>query len=154
MNGPSSASDCGTKARSRPHYGYQRLQVLLRREGWLVNHKLVYRLYCEEGLGIQRTRRQRGKSCQVRQARSPSAEPNNSWSMDFLSDQLFSGKRLRVLTLVDNFSRVSMAIRAGLRLTGDDVVQTVDAVVKSRGAKPASIRVDNGPEFNSKSLDL
>jgi len=74
--------------------------------------------------------------------------------MDFLSDQLFSGKRFRVLTLVDNFSRESLAIRAGQRLTGDDVVQTVDAVVKSRGAKPASIRVDNGPEFISKSLDM
>jgi putative transposase len=74
--------------------------------------------------------------------------------MDFLSDQLFSGKRYRVLTLVDNFSRESLAIRVGQRLTGDDVVQTVDALVKSRGAKPASIRVDNGPEFISKSLDL
>ena len=74
--------------------------------------------------------------------------------MDFLSDQLFSGKRFRVLTLVDNFSRESLAIRAGQRMTGDDVVQTVDAVVKSRGAKPASIRVDNGPECISKSLDL
>ena len=74
--------------------------------------------------------------------------------MDFLSDQLFSGKRFRVLTLVDNFSRESLAIRAGQRLTGDDVVQTVDAVVKSRGAKPTSLCLDNSPEFISKSLDL
>ncbi|MFN5707804.1 MAG: integrase core domain-containing protein, partial [Planctomycetota bacterium] len=71
-----------------------------------------------------------------------------------LSDQLCSGKRYRVLTLVDDFSRESLAIRAGQRLTGDDVIQTVDVVVRSRGAKPASIRVDNGPEFISKSLDL
>jgi putative transposase len=122
MNGPSPESDYGTIARSRPHYGYQRLYVLLRREGWLVNHKLVYRLYCEEGLGIQRKRPRRGKSRQVRQARSPSASPNDSWSMDFLSAQLFSGKRVRVLALVDNLSRESLAIRAGQRLTGDDVV--------------------------------
>ena len=153
-SGLNSASDCGTKTRSRPHYGYQRLYVLLRRERWLVIHKLVYRLYCEEGLGIQRKRPRRGKSCQVRQARSPSVGPNESWSMDFLSDQLCSGKRYRVLTLVDDFSRESLAIRAGQRLTGDDVIQTVDVVVRSRGAKPASIRVDNGPEFISKSLDL
>ncbi len=141
-------------ARSRPHNGYQRLYVLLRREGWLVNHKLVYRLYCEEGLGIQRKRPRRAKNCQVRQTRSPSVGPNDSWRMDFLSDQLFSGKRFRVLTLVDNFSRESLAIRAGQRLTGDDVVQTVDAVVKSRGAKPTSLCLDNSPEFISKSLDL
>ena len=122
VNGPSPESDYGTIARSRPHYGYQRLYVLLRREGWLVNHKLVYRLYCEEGLGIQRKRPRRGKSCQFRQARSPNAGPNDSWSMDFLSAQLFSGKRVRVLALVDNLSRESLAIRAGQRLTGDDVV--------------------------------
>jgi putative transposase len=74
--------------------------------------------------------------------------------MDFLSDQRFSGERYRVSVLVDNFSRESLAIRAGQRLTGEDVVQTVDAVVKSRGARPTSIRVDNGPEFISKSLDM
>ncbi len=112
MNGPSVASDCGTIARSRPHYGYQRLYVLLRREGWLVNHKLVYRLYCEEGLGVKRTRPRRGKSCQVRPTPSPNVRLNDSWSMDFLFDQLGSGRRYRVLTLVDNFSRESLAIRA------------------------------------------
>ena len=132
MNGLSSESDCGTIARSRPHYFYQRLYALLRREGWLVNHKLNYRLHCEEGLGIQRKRPRKGKSCQVRQTRSSRVGPNDSWSMDFLSDKLFSGKRYRVLPLVVNFSRESLAIRAGQWLTGDDVVQSVDAVVKSR----------------------
>jgi putative transposase len=154
MNGPNSACDCGTIARSRPHYGYQRLYVLLRREGWLVNRKLVYRVYCEEDLGIQRKRPRRRKSCQVRQARSSNAGPNDSWSMDFLSDQPFSGRRYRVSRLVDNFSRESLEIRAGQRLTGNDVVQTVNAFVKSRGAKPVNIRVDKGTEYNSKSLDL
>jgi putative transposase len=74
--------------------------------------------------------------------------------MDFLADQLFSGRRFRIFTLVENFSRESLAIHAGLRLTGDDVVRTVDAAVRSRGVAPKTIRVDNGPEFISKSLDL
>jgi putative transposase len=147
MNGRSFASDCGTIARSRPHYGYQRFHVLLRREGWLVKDKLVYRLCCKEGLGVKRTRPRRGKSCQVRPTPSPNVRLNDSWSMDFLFDQLGSGRRCRVLTLVDNFSRESLAIREGLQLTGDDVVQAVGAIVKSRGAKPATIRVDNGPEL-------
>jgi putative transposase len=73
--------------------------------------------------------------------------------MDFMADQLFTGQRFRILTLVDNFSRESLAIRAGQRLTGDDVVQTLEGVVRERG-KPNTIRVDNGPEFVSKSLDL
>ena len=112
MNGRSFASDCGTIARSRPHYGYQRFHVLLRREGWLVKDKLVYRLCCKEGLGVKRTRPRRGKSCQVRPTPSPNVRLNDSWSMDFLFDQLGSGRRYRVLTLVDNFSRESLAIRA------------------------------------------
>ncbi|QDS99567.1 Integrase core domain protein [Adhaeretor mobilis] len=79
--------------------------------------------------------------------------PMPSWSMDFMSDQLFDGRRFRLLTLVDNFTRESLAIRVGQRLTGDDVVAVLEAVRKRRGAVPESIRVDNGPEFISKSLD-
>lgn len=71
-----------------------------------------------------------------------------------MADQLFNGQRIRILTLVDNFSRESLAIRAGRRLTGDDVVRVVDAAVRSRGEAPKTIRVDNGPEFISRSLDL
>ena len=136
----------------RVHYGYQRLHVLLRREGWQVNHKLVYRLYCEEGLGIRRRRPRRNRSCQVRQPRVLATRINETWSMDFMADQLFSGRRFRILTLVDNFSRESLAIRVGQRLTGDDVVATLEAVTQQRG-HPDAIQVDNGPEFISKSLD-
>ena len=70
-------------ATSRVHDGYQRLLVLLRREGWMVNKKLVYRLYCEEGLGIRRRKPRRRKNVQVREARPPTGQPNESWSMDF-----------------------------------------------------------------------
>jgi putative transposase len=140
-------------ASSRIHYGYRRLHVLLRREGWVVNKKLVYRLYCEEGLGIRRRKPRRRKSVQVRNVRPTAVQINESWSMDFVSDRLFTGERFRLLTLVDNFSRESLAIEVGQRLTGDDVVKVLERVTAGRG-KPQTIRVDNGPEFISTSLDL
>jgi len=139
-------------ARARVRYGYRRLHILLRREGWQVNHKLIYRLYLEEGLQMRTKTLRRHKSCQVRRERPKAARTNESWSMDFMADQLFDGRRSRLLTIVDNFSRESLTIRAGQRLTGDDVVASLEKIVTLRGA-PKSIRVDNGPEFVSKSLD-
>lgn len=139
-------------AASRVHYGYIRLHTLLRREGWHVNRKLVYRLYTEEGLQLRRKRPRRNRSCQVRVARAAATKVNENWSMDFMADQLFSGQRFRLLTLVDNFTRESLAIRVGKRLTGDHVVEILEEVTKQRGV-PSTIRVDNGPEFISKSLD-
>jgi putative transposase len=140
-------------ATSRPRYGYRRLHVLLRREGWVVNPKLIYRLYCEEGLGIRRKTPRRRKAVQQRGERPAAARASQHWSMDFMADQLFNGRRFRLLTLVDNFTRESLAIRVGQHLTGDDVVQVLEGVTKEHG-KPESICVDNGPEFISKSLDL
>lgn len=139
-------------AASRVRYGYRRLHILLQREGWQVNHKLIYRLYVEERLQMRTKTPKRRKSCQVRVERSPIQEVNESWSMDFMSDQLFNGQRFRLLTIVDNFSRESLAIRVGQRFTGDDVVGVLDAILAGRTA-PRTIRVDNGPEFISKSLD-
>ncbi len=139
-------------AASRPRYGYRRLHLLLERQGVQANHKLVYRLYREEGLGIRSKRPKRRKSCQVRAERVTVAQINDCWSMDFMSDQLLGGQRFRLLTLVDNFSRESLAIRVGQRLTGDDVVRVLDEVTQRRG-KPKRIQTDNGPEFISKSLD-
>ena len=126
-------------AASRVHYGYVRLWVLLRREGWVVNKKLVYRLYCEEGLGIRRRKPRRRKSVQVREARVPVQHANGIWSMDFMSDQLVGGQRFRLLTLVEHYSRESLAIEVGQRLTGDDVVRVLEHVTSERG-KPQSIR--------------
>ena len=79
-------------------YGYRRLRVLLRREGWQVNHKLIYRLYVEEGLILRRKGPRRRKSCMARTERPAARGANDSWSMDFMSDQLFQGRRFRVLT--------------------------------------------------------
>ena len=140
-------------AASRLHYGYVRLWVLLRRERWVVHKKLVYRLYCEEGLEIRRRKPRRRKSVQVREGRVPVQRANEMWSMDFMSDQLVGGQRFRLLTLVDNHSRESRAIEVGQRLTGDDVVRVLEQVTAERG-KPQAIRVDNRPEFISRSLDL
>jgi putative transposase len=139
-------------AASRVRYGYRRLTVLLRREGWQVNHKLVYRLYVEEGLLMRRRNPKRRKSCAVRMERPVAQGTNECWSMDFMADQLFQGQRFRILTLVDNFSRESLAVRAAQRFRGDDVVKVLETVTAERGL-PTTIRVDNGPEFVSKSLD-
>ena len=140
-------------AASRVRYGYRRLHILLRREGYQVNAKLVYRLYVEEGLCIRRRSPKRRKSVQIRLKRSAAERTNELWSMDFMSDQLYCGPRFRLLTIVDNFSRESLAIEVGQRLTGDDVVSVLERVSESRGV-PEAIRVDNGPEFISRSLDL
>jgi putative transposase len=140
-------------AASRVRYGYRRLHILLRREGHRVNAKLVYRLYVEEGLCIRRRSPKRRKSVQVRLKRDTAQRTNQSWSMDFMSDQLCCGPRFRLLTIVDNFSRESLAIEVGQRLTGDDVVSVLERISQSRRV-PETIRVDNGPEFISRSLDL
>ena len=135
-------------ATSRVHYGYPRLYTLLRRESWQVNRKLVYRIYKEEGLQMRRKRPRRNRSCQVRVERAVAREANESWSMDFMADQIFSGQRFRLLTLVDNVTRESLAIQVRQRFTGDDVVAVLEAVTEQRG-HPKSIRVANGPEFIS-----
>jgi len=138
-------------AASRVRYGYRRLHVLLRREGWPVNHKRVYRLYREEGLGI-RVKRRRKRVSGLRAAPTPAARPLERWSLDFLADALADGRRFRVLTIVDNVSRVSPALEAATSLTGERVVAVLERLRRTVGA-PERIAVDNGPEFVSKALD-
>ncbi len=92
------------------------------------------------------------ESCQIRESRVAATHTNERWSMDFIADQLYCGQRFRILTLVDNFSRVSLAIHAGKRLTGDHVVKVLEQVSRAHGF-PNAVQVDNGPEFISKSLD-
>lgn len=118
----------------------------------MVNHKLVYRLYKVECLTMRRRKPKRNRSARTRLERATAAGANDCWSMDFIADRLFDGKRFRILTLVDNFTRESVAIAVGQKFTGDQVVAVLERAQKARG-KPKSIRVDNGPEFISKSLD-
>ena len=140
-------------AETRVRYGYRRIHVLLRREGWRVNAKRVYRLYCEEGLQLRNKTPKRRVSAKLREDRCPAAAPNEVWAMDFMSDQLFDGRRIRILTIVDAFSRLSPAIDIRQSYRGSDVVETLERVTRVHGT-PRTIRVDNGPEFISKELDL
>jgi len=129
-------------ALARVRYGYKRIHVLLRREGWRVNHKAVYRIYCEEGLNL----RAKSKRKKVSQARLPKVDVtsvNQCWAMDFMSDALFNGRRFRTLTMMDIYSRECLNIYAGSKITGEVVVDILEAISYHRG-RPERIRVDNG----------
>lgn len=139
-------------AASRPSYGYRRLHILLAREGWRVNHKRVYRLYVDEGLAMRRKRPRRRVSAARRERMPAPGKTNEIWSMDFVSDQLYSGYAIRVLTIVDNYSRESLALKVGRSLRAEDVVEVLRGLVRERG-KPKAIRVDNGSEFTSRVMD-
>jgi putative transposase len=138
-------------AAARVRYGYRRVHVLLRREGWRINHKRVYRLYRLEGLSLRlKTRKKRVSRARTVQP-TPTA-PNQRWSMDFMSDSLYDGRRFRVLTLVDNMTRESPIIAVERSFSGVRVAEILDQVAQQRGL-PEAIQVDNGPEFVSKALD-
>jgi len=138
----------------RHRYGYRRLHVLLRREGFNVGKALVYRLYCEEGLVLRPRRPRRHVSAAHRQAPiRKAAAPNDAWSMDFVSDQLQNGNRFRALTIIDVHTRECLAIESGQRMTGEDVVRVLNQLRYRRGA-PRRIYCDNGSEFTSQILDL
>jgi putative transposase len=135
----------------RIRYGYRRLHVLLHREGWKVNHKLVWRIYREEGLSI-RTKGRKKKISRLRVVLPEAKAPNERWSMDFVSDGLFTSRRFRVFTLVDHFTRESPAIVADHSIPGSRVVEVLDHLA-GLGIKPQVITVDNGPEFSGRALD-
>jgi len=138
---------------ARVSYGYRQVHTLLRREGWLVNHKLVYRLYREEGLALRRRRPKRRRSAVRREAPSAPSRPNERWAMDFVHDTLSNGRTVRVLAMLDVHTRECVALRAGRGFKGEDVAETLSAVGAARAALPEIISVDNGTEFTSKSLD-
>ena len=131
-------------------YGYKRIHVLLRREGWRVNHKRVYRIYCEEELNLRVKKPKRRCSAAQRVLQPLATCLNESWSMDFVTDSLFNGHRFRSLTIVDNFSRECVAIEVDQHIKGEDVVRVVERIKAMRGT-PIFIKVDNGPEFISRS---
>lgn len=139
-------------ATTRVRYGYRRIHVLLAREGWKINHKRVYRLYCEEGLHLRRKRPRRHVSAAHREPRDVASRPNQNWSMDFVSDALFDGRRFRALTIVDTYTRECLAIEVGKNITGERVAEVLDDIRLTRDM-PETIFCDNGPEFVSKNLD-
>lgn len=138
-------------AEQRKRFGSPRLHVLLRREGFVINHKRTERIYREEGLALRRKRRRKGAA--GARVTLPAAErPNQHWSMDFVSDSIVTGRRFRALTVVDNFSRECPAIEVDTSLGGARVVTVLDRLSEARGT-PEVITVDNGPEFLGKALD-
>ena len=139
-------------AAARLRYGYRRIYILLRQEGWKVNHKRVYRLYCEEGLHLRLKRPKRRISAAHRANRPEATRINESWSMDFVSDNLFNGRRIRSLTVVDNFSRECLGIWVDQSIRGEDVVKFIKRISCNRGV-PERVFLDNGPEFIGKALD-
>ena len=140
-------------AQSRVRYGYRKILVLLRREGWQVGKHLVYRLYKEEGLALKKRPQKRRKAVKHREERFLAKEPNEGWSIDFIADQLQDGRRFRALTIVDVFTRESVAIEAGQSLRGEDVVRTLNRL-KHEGRTPKLLFCDNGSEFSGQAMDL
>jgi putative transposase len=135
----------------RVRFGYERLWAMLRREGWQVNRKRVYRLYKLDGLEV-RTKKRRKIASHARVPLGQASAPHQRWAMDFVSDRLADGSSFRVLTIVDLFSRLNLAVEAQKSFTGAQVCRVLEALAQRYGY-PASITLDNGPEFSSKALD-
>jgi putative transposase len=139
-------------AQERRRFGYRRLTVLLRREGWAVNHKRVYRLYREEGLGVGRRKRKRIGAVE-RPALTIPVRANERGSMDFISDALSEGRKFRSLNIVDDFNRECLASEVDTSITGARVVRVMERLREQRGL-PQVLVTDNGPEFAGRALDV
>jgi putative transposase len=138
---------------TRVRYGYRRVHVLLRREGWPINQKKTRRVYRELGLQLRNKVPKRRVKAKLRDDRRVATQPNETWAMDFVHDQLATGRKIRVLTVVDIFSRYAPIIDPRFSYRGEDVVQTLERVCAKTGY-PSTIRVDQGSEFVSRDLDL
>jgi len=139
-------------AGERRRFGYRRLTVLLRREGWTVNPKRGYRLYRQEGLQVRRRKRKRIGAVE----RQPLAIPirqNERWSMDFVADALTDGRRFRSLNIVDDFNRECLAAQVDTSITGARVVRVLEQLRELHGL-PQVLVTDNGPEFAGQALDV
>jgi len=135
----------------RVRFGYRRLTVLLKREGWPVNAKRIYRLYDDEGLTV-RTKPRKRLASRPRVAMPAATRPNERWSMDFVSARLLDGRWFRTLTVLDLYTRESLALVADRSLTGVKVAATLSRVLRRR-SPPQAITVDNGGEFVSRAMD-
>jgi putative transposase len=140
-------------AAARVSFGYRQIHTLLRREGWPVNHKLVYRLYREEGLTLRRKRPKRRRSAAHREQRTPTTGANQRWAMDFVHDTLSGGQTIRVLAVVDVHTRECLVLQAGRGFKGEDVAAALSEAGARTPGLPELISVDNGTEFTSRSLD-
>jgi putative transposase len=140
-------------SRDRSRWGYRRAHHHLREQGWDVNRKRVQRLWREEGLRVparRRKRRRLGEST-VPARRLRSERPNQVWAFDFQFDQTGDGRALKVLNIVDEFTRESLVMLVDRSIDADTVVETLERLVAERGA-PEHLRMDNGPEMTAHAL--
>jgi len=138
---------------TRVRYGYRRVHVMLRREGWVINEKKTRRVYNEMGMQLRNKTPKRRVKAALRADRTPPSRSNEVRAMDFVHDQLAMGTKLRILTVIDTFSRYAPVVDPRLAYRGADVVATLERVCKEMGY-PSAIRVDQGSEFVSRDLDL
>ena len=129
-------------------YGYRRLQVLLKKEGIKINHKKFYRLYKELNLQLRRKKKKTSYQRATNKIKQV-VKPNQRWSMDFLSDSISTGRRIRILSIIDEYSRECLALEADTSLSGERVCRVLETICKEKGY-PETIITDNGPEFRSK----
>jgi putative transposase len=127
-------------------FGYRRIHALLRREGWQVNHKKVWRIYAAEGLSVRRKKRKKTATTGRGRPVSIAVLPNHRWSMDFVHDSTAHGRRFRILTVIDEGTRECLACEVDTSLGGQRVIRTLDRLARERGY-PQEILSDNGPEF-------
>lgn len=138
-------------AQEKPRFGYRRLTWLIRKEGQIVNHKKVYRIYRELNLAVKVKKRKKLKTCSRGSIVFLATTPNQVWSMDYQSDQLATGRRIRCLNIVDNYTRECLAIEVDTSLPSGRAVAALERLKQLRGL-PQKIMVDNGPEFRSKAM--
>lgn len=136
-------------ARQKPRYGYRRLHAVLERRGQTVNVKRIYRLYAEEGLAVRRRKRKR--LLRERAVAPRLIRANQEWAMDFIVDGLANGRMVRILSVVDAFTRECLALEADTSLGSGRVTRVLDRLIDERGM-PESVRSDNGPEFTSRRM--
>ena len=145
--------DIITLARQYGRYGYRRIAALLRRSGWVVNKKRVERIWRREGLKVPQRQPKRGRlwlndgSC----IRLRPARQNHVWSYDFVEDRTHDGRKIRMLNIIDEFSREALGIRVARRLNSNDVIDMLSDLFILRGV-PGHIRSDNGPEFIARAV--
>jgi putative transposase len=137
----------------RPRWGYRRAHTLLRKDGWEVNRKRVQRLWREEGLRVpvRRRKRQRLGDSTVPADRLRAERPDHVWALDFQFDQAFNGRAIKLLNIVDEFTREALAMHVAHNITADDTVGVLDQLARERGA-PEHVRCDNGPELTAHAL--
>lgn len=140
-------------ANTRVRYGYRRVHVLLRREGWMLGRSQAYRIYSEEQLQLRSKLPRRRKMIVTRRQRTQPTRAGEVWTMDFVADQLGNGAKFRILTVIDIFTRQALAIEAGSRLRGEHVVEVLNRLAMLHGA-PKTVFVDNGSEFTGRLMDM